>query len=254
MKYLLIVILFILSLGYAGYYMYMFDKRDRTNEPVGTGVQEHLTKKFWRNVTPEQLKEKLKNIKDINEIRPDTQETMFALLIKHGQYPEMIDILISAGVDYNLKIKEAYEKIRVTALHLTVIRTEKPYEFTKVLLKYDQNIDEPDEVFGGSPLQWALFYRAPTEVIELLLSMGANPNFQSKYKHTPLISACPPNRYIGVSFINPKVIQLLLDHKADITIKSLDEGKTAYDYMKENEEFAKTELFKKISIQLQKKF
>ncbi|MCZ0933093.1 MAG: ankyrin repeat domain-containing protein [Oligoflexia bacterium] len=44
------------------------------------------------------------------------------------------------------------------------------------------------------------------------------------------------------------MIQLLLNHNADITVKNAG-GKTAFDYMKENEEFKKTELFKKLSAQ-----
>lgn len=251
MKYLIIAILFILSLGYAGYYLYMFDKRENITqkfESLNKEVPEYLTEKFWQNVTPKQLKEKLINITDINKIRVDTLENMFVLLIRHGQYPEIVDILVSAGADYSPKTKKSYEKTKATVLHWSVLRAEKSYDFTRALLKHYKSIDEPDEFSKSSPLQWALYFRTPIEVIRLLLSLGADPNFQDKNKYTPLMSASIPNQYSGISFIDPKVIQLLLDYKANITIRN-NEGKTAYDYMTENEEFAKTELFQKISIQ-----
>lgn len=56
------------------------------------------------------------------------------------------------------------------------------------------------------------------------------------------------NKFNNESYIDPSTIQLLLDHNADITVKDIG-GKTAFDYMKENEEFTKTELFKKLSKQ-----
>ena len=248
MKYLIIAILFILSLGYASYYLYMFDKKNDLSEivsieekdttqnvePLDKDIPEYLTEEFWETVTLEQLKEKLTNIKDINKARSDTQETMFVLLIKHGRHPEMIDMLVSAGADYSLKTRDSYlieEKNknsfngepRATVLHWSVVRTEKSYDFTKTLLKYYKNVDEPDDIFGSSPLIWALYFRVSIEVIKLLLSSGANPNFQSKARSTPLVAASVLNQNAGVSFISPEVIQLLLDYKADITIETLKE-------------------------------
>ena len=276
MKYLIIAILFILSLGYIGYYLYMFDKRDGIDKSIsvqvtsdtskGDGIDKsipaqvvsdtskrdkgknrkspkHLSRKFWKNVTPEQLKEKLKNIEDINEVHLKKKRSMLHLLMKFGQYPEMVDLLISAGVDYNL-IDENGNK----ALHYAFRRTEQAYEFTKEFLKYDKNIDAPNGRSDASPLQSATFNRSDIKVIRLLLEKGANPNFQNRKGRSPLISASIPKRKTGVPFIDPVVIQLFLDYKADITIKDKN-GKTALDYMKENEEFKKTELFKKLSTQ-----
>ena len=258
MKYFLIFILFVLSIVYAGYWLYMYDKRDGLNEIVSShstsldnipehNIPEHLTTEFWKNVTFEKLKNTLKNIKNINEIRPDTQETMLVLLVRDGPYPEMLDMLINSGADYTLKTKRDDHEYKASPLHWAVIRQDNPYGFTKALLKYDQNIDEPDEVSESNPLQWALYFRSPIEVIELLLSTGSNPNFQNKHKSNPIFSASEPNA-LGVSFINPNVIQLLLDYKADVMMKN-DKGETAYDYMKENKEFTKTEVFQQISEQ-----
>lgn len=258
MKYLILFALVALSLSYAGYYLYMFDKKEkvhRENEDSkrdsgdniageAQEIPEHLTQGFWENVTPEQLTEKLKHIENINEVRPDDNQSMLHLLVLHGQYPEMIASLISAGVDYTLNEAGHGRK----ALHYAVIRGNQAYEFTKELLVYDKDIDAKDTRYGSTPLSWAVFFRSDIKTLQLLLERGANPNFQSKNGGTSLMAASFPNRFIKVSFIDPEVIQLLLDYKADITIKN-DEGKTALDYMKKNKEFKKTELFKKLSAQ-----
>ena len=78
----------------------------------------------------------------------------------------------------------------------------------------------------------------------------ADANAISSKGATVLIAASVSEELDEVVFIDPEVIQLLLDHKADITVKS-PEGKTAYDYMKDNAEFIKTKIFKKISAQFQ---
>ena len=213
--------------------------------PNTVQVPNYLTSKFWKTVTYEQLKEKLKNIADVNEVHPENKQNMLHLLVKHGKDPKMIDILISAGVDYT-----ATDNIigKGTALHYAVIREKGDYEWTKELLKYNHNINIRGETVNASPLMWASYNRSPINVIKLLLEKGANSNFKSQKGTTPLIAASIPNKIKNISFIDPQVIQLLLAYKADITIKDL-KGKTALDYMRENEEFTKTELFKKLSAQ-----
>ena len=80
MKYFILLILFVLSICYAGYYLYMFDKKNvavksengvdflKSNNSKkelinNKQLSEHFTERFWKNATPEQLKEKLENIK-----------------------------------------------------------------------------------------------------------------------------------------------------------------------------------------------
>lgn len=271
-KYLLIAVLFILSAGYAGYYLYMYDKKNGVDpnavvqvSPISSGEDEnqkfeasvqpdmpdYLTQEFWKDITPEQLKEKLKNIEDVNKVRPDNGQNMLHLLVLYGQYPEMVSLLVDAGVDYNLKdtwINEGKLKsYSATALHYAADKKKRSYELVKELLKYNLAIDVAGGLVGASPLMWAVHSRADIAVVKLFLEKGANPNFQAETSGgTPLIAASVYNKFRDIKFIDPKTIQLLLDYKADVTIKN-KEGKTALDYMKENTEFTKTELFKKIS-------
>ena len=111
---------FTFSLIYAGYYVYNYDKRGEKKSQDSQNIEkvkkfskipEHLTPGFWRYVSSEQLKEKLKKIGHVNEVRPDSKQSMLHLLVLHGKSPEMIDILIKAEVDYNLKDKYYNETI-----------------------------------------------------------------------------------------------------------------------------------------------
>ena len=234
MKYLLFFILFSILFALSfGYYLYWYDKRD----------VDILSQNFWENVTPDQLKKKLKGIKNVNKVRPNDKRSMLHQLVLFGRYPKMIPLLISAGVDYTLQ-----DVIGGKALHFAVKRGDQAYEFTKELIVYDKDIDGRDVRFLSTPLHWAVYSRAQVSVIKLLLNNNADVNIKTKYGNTSLIIASKPNP--DSSFIDLETIQILLDYKADITIQNL-EGKTAYDYMKENKEFKKTELFKKLSAQFE---
>ena len=256
-------VLILLAIGgfYSGLFLYHYWQKDgKTEQKIKENIEkdtqkqtetksqipEHLTKDFWERVTPDQLKEKLKNIENPNEVRPDDKKSMLHLLALHGKYPEMISLLIDKGVDYKLKDTEYKAK----ALHYAVARKENTLEFVKELLKYDTDINEPGGKTESTVLMWAAYNRNPVETIQFLLGQGADPHFRSKTGSHVLMSASAPNTHAGIRFIDPKVIQLILDQKIDIKIKN-NEGKVAYDYMKENKEFKKTELFKEISKQFQ---
>ena len=255
MKYFLIALLFLLSLGYSGYYLYMYDKKkdktekierkDSVRQNINTvQIPDYLDKTFWKTVTFEELKEKLKNIKNINEIHPTNKMNMLQLLVIYGQDLRMIDLLISSGIDDKFRSKS-----RGTAFHYAVIREKGAYEWTKELFNYNYDINIKGGRTDASPLVWAVHARAPLELIKFLLEKGANPNFQTTERGTALKAVSVPNKEKNIFSIDPKMVQLLLDYKADITIKDL-KRKTAFDYMKENEEFTKIELFKKLSSQV----
>ena len=266
MKYLIVFIIFILALFFSGYYFYMFDKKNpsvelKTADPLANNnnkkeekiknreqMPEYLTDDFWKNTTPEQLKEKLKNIKSVNGFRLRDERTMLHLLVLYGKYPEMIGMLISAGADSQIEdriITKDGHYIKLKPLFYALSRKEQAFEFTNELLKYDSNVNAVGFIGGKvvTPLTYVAFNRASIKLIKLLLEKGADPNFPG-VSGSPLISASVPNK--RASFIDPEAIQLLLDHKANI-IKTDETGKTAYDYMKENPELVKTELFKKLS-------
>ena len=246
--FIIIFLAFILTLGFAGFYLYQLDKKPsgmRNNNFSNSSTKKinYFSKSFWANVTPEQLKKTLKNIENINQTEKTNNQNLLHLLVLSGKYPEMIDTIISYGIDYKFK-----DNSGATPLHYAVIREKEAYRWVNKLLNYYDNIDIPDSVYESSPLMWTLYNRQSIKVIQLLLEKGADSNLQAKSGSTPLISASVPNTERNISFIDEKTIQLLLDYKADISIKNLD-GKTALDFMKENSDFKKTQLFKKLSTQ-----
>ena len=254
-KYSLVFILFAISGFYTGLFLYHYRQKDVKTETKVTDkirtkglpinqIPEHLTKEFWTRITPEQLEKKLQNIENINEVRSDNKKSMLHFLAIHGKYPEMISLLIDKGANYK---SEDIEMVK--ALHYAVIRKEKALEFTKELLKYEANVDEHGGRSRATPLLWATYFRASIELIKFLLEQGADPHFRTNTTgNHALLTASAPNNQLGTHFIDPQVIQLLLKYKIDIKIKN-SKGKTAYDFMKENKEFRKTDIFKKISRQ-----
>ena len=74
----------------------------------------------------------------------------------------------------------------------------------KKFLKYDTDINA--KARGVSPLFWAIYGRKPIKVIQLLLDKGADPHFIDSDGSTALIDASIPNRWTGVSSIDPQVI------------------------------------------------
>ena len=261
MKSLMIILLFLAGLAYAGYYLYMFDKKNgpttikknpvpqtptdvaMADQSEKTLIPVYLKKDFWQSVTPQELENQLKTISNVNEVRPDNKRSMLHLLVKHGNYPEMVKMLIDAGVDYNLMDEvETPKRENRKALFYTIFRENQSYEFIQALLEYDDVNSFILDNDRATALMLATYRRKPIEIIQLLLKKGADPNITTRLLSNSLISASLPNETMG---IDPQVIQLLLDHNANITAKNIH-GKTAFDYMKENEEFKKTELFKKI--------
>lgn len=251
------------GLVYAGYYLYMYDKKEGATRSQEFKIPLHLTDKFWGTVTLEQLKEKLKSIKNVNELRPDNKRNMLHQLVLYGKQPEMIGLLIEAGVNYSHKDQEKWEGqlSSLKPLHRIFSREDKIYEFTKELLKYDKNIDETGLIndkgvpYLISPLMSAVYLKAPAKAIKLLLDKKADPNFKSAGQWTVLMFASVNNQSAWSQARvspDPETIQLLLDYGANQTLKTQNiEGKTAYDYLKTNEEFTKTEFFKELSSQFQ---
>ena len=273
-KILLAIILSLSCIIYAGYYLYRYDKRPTQADSIATLEQPnqksavsksspppplppYLTDIFWKTVTPQELEIQIKSIANVNEVRPRDKKSMLHLLTIHGSYPEMIKMLIDAGVDYKLrdKVKKTYKPNEIdnrTALFYAIIRDSLSFEFTKALLEYytDINIYINSSI---TALILATYNRQSIDFIKMLLEKGADPNLKSKTSDAnSLIAASSPNRIIKNFYINPEVIQLLLDYKGDITATNKI-GKNAFDYMKENQEFRQTELFKKLSAQLSQK-
>lgn len=263
-KYLIIILLFLAGLGYTGFYLYKYDKiidQSKTSAidqlettPINPEAQNnipiYLTEDFWKLVTPQELEEQLKTIPNVNEVRPDDKRSMLHILAEYGKYPEMVQMLVSAGVDYNLRDAvisniDSGEVYKALAFFYALMRENLAYEFTKAFLEYN---DVNSYVINEIPALSIPAYWRNHQVLQLLLEKGADPNLKAPSFANAIVSATSTNRFTNDSYIDPNTIQLLLDHNADITTKDIY-GKNAFDYMKENKDFRQTELFKKLSKQ-----
>ena len=241
MKYLIVLVTVLVCLTGMGYYLYNYDKV----EFGYTQIPYYLTERFWHTATPKKLKTKLKGITNINETHPGNKMSMLHLAVTYGKYPEMVALLLEAGLNYNLRafFRSPSGKIKQPkALHYAMCRESQTLEFVSEILRYDTDIDATDTVEkrAASPLMWALYCRAPLAVIQLLLEKGADPLLKTTENGNMLMAASVS--HYRDNFIDPRVIQLLLDRKVSLIEKNIS-GKNACHFMKENKEFVKTAFY-----------
>ena len=95
----------------------------------------------------------------------------------------------------------------------------KDFDAVKKLLAAGADVNEKDEQYGSTPLMMAASYTGYEDMVKLLLENGADPNLQDKtYGTTALIAGA------GIS---KEMVEMLLDHGADIKIKRFD-GTSAF--------------------------
>jgi ankyrin repeat protein len=128
-------------------------------------------------------------------------------------------------ISNDITIVNSFSQDGWTPLHLAAFWGNK--EIVLLLLESGAILDMPSKSkasFGNSPLQAAIAMQQ-IEIVELLLSKGANPNFtQEPGSLSPL--------HIAASRNDERVIAILLKYGADKTRKNSD-GKLPADIAKE---------------------
>ena len=137
--------------------------------------------------------------------------------------PAITRVLLDAGADVN-----AQDLLGFTPLHLATFRTRPDPTVVEALLDAGADVNAQD-LLGFTPLHLATFRTRPDPtVVEALLDAGADVNAQEDlYSWTPLHYAARFSR-------NPAVIEALLEAGADASARD-SEGKTPWDYARENE-------------------
>ena len=151
----------------------------------------------------------------------------FIELVKTGSLEE-VKRAIEAGANVN-----ARDEIGMTPLMQAAWFNQNP-EVIKVLLEAGAEINTRTEN-GMTPLFWAAWLNENPEVIKVLLEAGTNVDARDKWGSTPLMQAAGWNE-------NPEVIKVLLEAGADGKIWCKN-GKTTFDYAKENEHLQNTEVY-----------
>ena len=118
--------------------------------------------------------------------------------------PEIVDLLVQAGIDV-----DAGKKWFFSPLHAAARFNAEPGVAGALL---DAGADVNAGWYDGKPLHEAVAWNRNPAVAELLLSAGADVNARDEYKCTPLHSAA---RFAE----NPEVVELLLRAGADLTAR-----------------------------------
>ncbi len=123
-------------------------------------------------------------------------------------------LLLENGADPNI----VYEFNQMSVLMIAI--SNKNYFFTEALLEYGAN---PNKIVqDASPLMQAIFIKADTSLIKLLLDYKANPNYKNPDGYTPL-KLCTLYKY-------PEAASLLLSRGAKANTEK------SKDYYKSNNE------------------
>jgi ankyrin repeat protein len=134
---------------------------------------------------------------------------------------ELIRLLLKAGAD-----PESPNADGETALH--VVARSGDVDAAKLLLKAGANVDAVEQFGGQTPLMWAAARRHP-QMVELLLSKGANVNARSSVRDYKRVAtaesrAAPRDRggFTPLMYAARgncgECVEVLLKHKADVNL------------------------------------
>jgi ankyrin repeat protein len=145
-----------------------------------------MENKIFKKITTEVVQlirsnniEKLKQtILSFNTIDKDKRNLLHHAILSNNI--EIVNWLIENNIDINCKDKNGW-----TPLHFAI--QNHNIELVNILLKNNSIIiDNPDN-YGNTPL-WRAVYESKgrSEIIELLLSKGANPDLKNYYDISPI--------------------------------------------------------------------
>lgn len=148
---------------------------------------------------------------------------------------DKVEGLIEHKANVNAKNEYGY-----SALHSAVARGNAG--LVDLLLKAGADVNDNDNFYGTSPLQWAVQLEEIPEITHILIKSGANVNAVDKHNQTPL--------YMAVGLKRVDIVKELLNAGANPSIKSksgrspIDAARTAemrellQSAMKKNSAFA----------------
>lgn len=235
---------------------------------VITYAQENplLNPDFWKTATIQDVKTALDSGANIHA-RIDNGMVPLHFAAAFSKIPETLALLLKQGADI-----EARETTNSTALHIAAGWSDTP-EVVALLLERGANTEARDQN-GWTPLHIATRNSKP-RIVALLLKRGADVMARSEDGLTPLHRA-------AVTSNTPKVVALLLDHGADIEAREHNSGwtplqlaaaasktpetivlllrrgantkvydrngKTPFDYVKENEYLREVKILRNLDI------
>ena len=192
---------------------------------------------WWQNATIKDIQKELSSGRNINQVDPKGRTPLMSAIIARKDL-DILDFLIKNGADVNHRDKDGKSvleyalfdkktaeflvkkgaKVKSDILIKNISVCEK-VEMLEFLLSNGANTEARDE-HGVTPLMWVTGY-ADIEVIKTLLNHGAKATAENNYGDTVLMEA--------VRNENPLVTELLLQKGAGPTINAQNElyGDTA---------------------------
>jgi len=181
------------------------------------------------------------------------------LISKSSDYfIQVLQLLIASGADVNARDKDG-EHLLITSMKrkfskeiimaLVAGGADVNAKFNKKETVYYPCDSDCGISNNTTPLMFAIGYYDSygKEVVKAIINAGADVNAKDIWEMTPLMRACCREEttseydeekddlnYRVIAGDTEEIIKLLIDAGADITAKDKD-GKTAYDYAKENE-------------------
>lgn len=148
---------------------------------------------------------------DVNLRTSSTQSTPLLLLLWPNTPLEKVRYLLKKGAK-----PEVPDQDMRTCLHYAAIFNK--VELSKLLLSYDSVDVNAKDNWGETPLHWVFQWpNAPSELVKLLLSRGADVDAQDNDSQAPLYEACSVGNLEGA--------RLLLDYGADV-----NDGEDVFGY------------------------
>lgn len=156
-----------------------------------------------RTCDEERIKALLSKSVALNELDSDG-ETPLHLAVQSGK-ARCVNMLVRAGAD----IAKADSRGRTASDHANALRDEQ----ARALILFILRASRREQPSGAAP--WSLEYasiRGQTDVVAMLLRMGADPNVLGTQGTTPLHDACLKAK--------PDLVRLLLTHGAKVALFS----------------------------------
>lgn len=153
-----------------------------------------------------------KPIEELEELSPcDLGKLIIDELHSESPDIEYIDLLVFTGADLSVSGKLRIEQIKSSKLGEGDL-VEKGYKFMPYL---------PILIVNGN-LIYLTLYLQYYDIFEILLKAGADLNTFDRTGRTALHHA--------VSYMNVRIIKILLEKDADVSIKDTVHGKTPWDF------------------------